>query len=78
MLSLSLSHPLTLSGIFESNAICRYLATQGANGASPIYPAPSGAADVRRAQIDMWMDWCNSFDVPAQCCLYPILGYVQK
>jgi len=60
--------------IFESNSICRYLATlPEAQATEQLYPVATSADDLRRAHIDMWVDWSNQFDVEAPACIYPLV-----
>ena len=40
--------------LFESNAICRFLAED-----TPLYARSLAAPDVVRADIDKWVDWCQ-------------------
>ena len=40
--------------LFESNAICRFLAED-----TPLYARALAAPDVVRADIDKWVDWCQ-------------------
>lgn len=61
-------------GIFESSAICRHLATTSDAAEAALYPRPTGPEDLRRAHVDQWMDWTNSFDEPSVSVLYPAFG----
>lgn len=45
--------------LFESNVICRYLAAQAPG---KLYPAGLSPKDIQYAQIEQWVDWCNTFD----------------
>ena len=40
--------------LFESNAICRFLAED-----TPLYARSVAVPDVVRADIDKWVDWCQ-------------------
>jgi alanyl-tRNA synthetase/elongation factor 1-gamma len=51
--------------IFESNAICRFIAS---SARSPLYP-PAAAT---RARIDAWMDAFNTLDTIGPSWLYPM------
>ena len=46
--------------LFESNAICRFLAED-----TPLYARSVAAPDIVRADIDKWVDWCQVRLYPA-------------
>lgn len=46
--------------LFESNVICKYIASIGKN--PNLYPQPSSPEDLTRFLIDQWIDWSNTFD----------------
>jgi len=57
--------------LFESSAICRHLATTSAAAEDALYPRAAGPEDLRRAHVDQWIDWVNSFDEPSWSVIYP-------
>ncbi|CAG9461148.1 unnamed protein product [Pedinophyceae sp. YPF-701] len=59
--------------IFETGAICRYLALTGPKGAS-LYPASEGPGDIARCKVDGWLDWSATLSEITAALVYPILG----
>mmetsp|Transcript_36663 Transcript_36663/g.81584 ORF Transcript_36663/g.81584 Transcript_36663/m.81584 type:complete len:1184 (-) Transcript_36663:438-3989(-) len=58
--------------IFESNTICRYLASIGND--KTLYPAQTSPEDLTRAHIDQWLDWSTSFEDVAASWMYVLAG----
>merc|ERR1712063_158985 len=57
-------------GIFESNAIARYVARQADNG---LY----GRSPVEAGQVDQWLDWTRGdVEIAGSVWLYPIYGFL--
>jgi len=59
--------------IFESNAICRFLARTDEN--TQLF----GQNDFEKALVDQWLDFTNSeIDLPAKVWIFPILGLLDN
>lgn len=61
----------TGSAIFESHAICRYLAKIRRD------TGLAGESVIAEASVDSWMEWCkNELELPCCVWFYPVAGYM--